>query len=170
MEGGQNAVDGTPQPQAGPSGVVSDVGSPAPPGTPSITEAGPSNAVSTYGSSVPATPATEYEQEETMQVTTSTSTSETFIMTVGGREINHSSTTSTVARATASNKRKANAVKAAAEAASKKKQKKKDKDDEEDEDYQMEIMPAVKARYADRKPGSFAMCAECNKKVSLGLT
>lgn len=54
-----------------------------------------------------------------------------------------------------------------------KKNKKKKKGDDDDEDYndqQDDIFNPVapkKARYADRKPGSFAMCAECNKKVGL---
>lgn len=49
-----------------------------------------------------------------------------------------------------------------------KKKKKKDDDDDYDEEEAgfFDTPPAKKARYADRKPGSFAMCAECNKKVS----
>lgn len=46
--------------------------------------------------------------------------------------------------------------------------KKKKKDEDDDDDYKegfFDTPPAKKARYADRKPGSFAMCAECNKKV-----
>jgi hypothetical protein len=54
-----------------------------------------------------------------------------------------------------------------------KKQKKQKKGDDEDYDEQDggdifgDIKTLPKARYADRKPGSFAMCAECNKKVRI---
>ncbi|KAK9893450.1 RNI-like protein [Cystobasidium minutum MCA 4210] len=48
-----------------------------------------------------------------------------------------------------------------------KKKKKKDDDDEDYEEGFFDTPPAKKARYADRKPGSFAMCAECNKKFTV---
>lgn len=66
--------------------------------------------------------------------------------------------TETVAEASTS-KRKATARGGKAA----KKMKLPDTDDENDAMDALKKLP--KARYADRKPGSFAMCAECNKKV-----
>ena len=47
----------------------------------------------------------------------------------------------------------------------KKQKKNEDEDDDSYGETDLQILPSPKARYADRKPGSFSMCAECNKKV-----
>lgn len=106
------------------------------------------------GPSFPGTPASERDEGD---VYAQASTSRTTI------EI----TTTTVSSAT--KKRKAPA--AADKKKGKGKKKKKGEGDEDDDDdyddgeFELQVTGTPKSRYGDRKPGSFAMCAECNKKV-----
>lgn len=143
-------------PVAGPSGTSSP-GPTTPSGLSTLAEndnddddessmaAGPSR------SSIPGTPATETDNELSMEVEASSS-----------RKVSvKASTSKTTVEASSSTKRKITAA-----VDGKKKKAKKGSDDEySDEEIQMKVVGAPKARYADRKPGSFAMCAECNKKV-----
>lgn len=96
--------------------------------------------VSRVGSTAPGTPAAEEDEDSVMVASSSRSVTVTA----------STSTSISVKKVT-------------------KKKKKKD-DEEEEEEYKedfFEVPAAKKARYADRKPGSFAMCAECNKKVRM---
>lgn len=94
------------------------------------------------------TPAEEKEEEDEVEVEASTSKGK-------GKG---------KAKETAASKKKA----AAGKAAQKKKAKKDaglDSEDSDDGDFRMEVVEPVKSRYGERKVGSFAMCAECSKKV-----
>lgn len=140
-------------PEAGPSGSAS----PAPVAGPSRTSGGLATigetqvddaGASSYNGDTPdrsrissTAPGTPFaEEDEEMQVVASSSRSVTV------------TTSTTVKKVT------------------KKKKKKDDDDYDENEAGFFDTPPAKKARYADRKPGSFAMCAECSKKVSGYLT
>ena len=144
-------------PVAGPSGTSSP-GPATPSGLSTLAEndnddddessmaAGPSR------SSIPGTPATETDNDLSMEVEASSS-----------RKVSvKASTSKTTVEASSSTKRK---VTASVDSKKQKKAKKGSDDEYSDEEIQMKVVGAPKARYADRKPGSFAMCAECNKKV-----
>lgn len=147
--------EGTATPDAGPSGSSS----PAPPvagpsrraergrldsigegevddlGASSFTDDTPD--ISRVGSTAPGTPAVEEDEDSVMVASSSRSVTITASTSVSVKKV-----------------------------VKKKKKKGDDEDDYEDnKDDFFEVPPAKKARYADRKPGSFAMCAECNKKV-----
>jgi DNA-directed RNA polymerase subunit M/transcription elongation factor TFIIS len=128
----------SPAPVAGPSGMNRSL---AAIGETEVDDAGASPLTgdtpntSRIGSTAPGTPAAE-QDEDMLEVVASSSKSVTV-----------TTTTTTKQKIT-------------------KKKKKKDEDDEEEYKEDFFAAPAAKkARYADRKPGSFAMCAECNKKV-----
>lgn len=155
-------------PVAGPSGTSSPGGAATPSGLSSVAEtrdddeetededqssiAGPSR------SSVPGTPATE-DNDFSMDIEASSS-----------RKVSVKASTSKggSVEVISSTKRKSSTH---VETNKKKKAKKGGSDDEysDNGEIQMKVVGAPKARYADRKPGSFAMCAECNKKVCLEL-
>lgn len=156
----ENEGDGAATPPvAGPSGTSSPAaaaGPSTPGGLSSVAEdddddssiPGPSR----YAS-MPGTPATEEDNDLSMEIEASSSR----ITSV------KASTSKQTVEATSSTKRK---ITASVEK-SKKKAKKGSDDEYSDDEIQTKVIGAPKARYADRKPGSFAMCAECNKKVSL---
>ena len=99
-------------------------------------------------SSIPATPADEDDYFDFTEVTVQTSSSVQKVVAtadVSYIEINEQASTSKLKTSRASKKRKV-------------------PDSETEDDLSLaKVVP--KGRYADRKPGSFAMCAECNKKV-----
>lgn len=107
----------------------------------------------------PGTPAVEFDEDSVMVVASSSRASTSKNGTSKLSRIEVSSAT----------KRKSITLSVDSSATKKQKQKKKKADDEDydepDGDIFSDIKMVPKARYADRKPGSFAMCAECNKKV-----
>lgn len=153
-----NEDEGTPAAEAGPSGSAS----PAPVAGPSGRTAGLDSIgegdvddlgtssftgdtpdVSRVGSTAPGTPAFEEDEDSVMVASSS-------------RSVTVTASTSNSISVKKVNK--------------KKKKKDEDEDDyEENKDDFFEVPPAKKARYGDRKPGSFAMCAECNKKVRVAF-
>ena len=102
-------------------------------------------------SSVPTTPTEEVDEEEMAIKTTSSIT-----------RVSATSSSKKTIETTVTAKRKLVHV---SENDKRKKKGKRDEDNDIDGEAELQMLPAPKARYADRKPGSFAMCAECNKKV-----
>ena len=140
-------IDEEQQPVAGPSGAAtpSDATVPWSPAAGGVASLGQSVAddsegFSTPGVSVPGTPA-----HEASDFSLALQTSIEY-------EVSGEASTSRTG-------------KKALSAAAKKKRKKADSDSDEDDLAPLKGPP--KGRYADRKPGSFAMCAECNKKVCI---